>query len=112
MIQWVIYTMLGLGSVLMVFNIYGFIRYARYIKGKEYWGNETRILYVPIVLLVMFLLGYLAVGSRAADKGDVFAAICGAVVYWLCRRAEKKKEEDFHEFIVPPAEPETTEPTA
>ena len=61
MIQWVIYAMLGLGSVLMVFNIYGFIRYARYIKGKEYWGNETRILYVPIVLLVMFLLGYLTV---------------------------------------------------
>ena len=41
-----------------------------------------------------------------------FAAICGAVVYWLCRRAEKKKEESFHEFIVPPENPDTTEQTA
>lgn len=40
------------------------------------------------------------------------AAICGAVVYWLCRRAEKKKEESFHEFFAPPAEPETPERTA
>ena len=33
-----------------------------------------------------------------------FAAVCGAVVYWLCRRAEKKKEGSFHEFITPPSE--------
>ena len=60
--QWIIQGLIILGSLLMVYNIYGFIRYARDIRGKEKWGSEIRILYVPIFLLVMFLLGYLAVG--------------------------------------------------
>ena len=62
MVQWAIQGMVYLGSILMVYNIYGFVRFARYISSRERWGKEVRILYVPIVLLVMFLLGYLAVG--------------------------------------------------
>ena len=50
-----------LGSLLMVYNIYGFVRYARSVKEKENWGKDAIILHVPIFLLVMFLLGYLAV---------------------------------------------------
>ncbi len=54
--------MVFLGSALMVFNIYGFIRFARYVKGLKSWKQCDSILYVPIVLLVLFLLGYLGVG--------------------------------------------------
>lgn len=61
MIKWIIYSMVYLGSLLMVYNIYGFVRFARRIGGMKNWGSK-RILRIPIVLLVMFLLGYLFVG--------------------------------------------------
>ena len=62
MIQWLIQGMVFLGSLLMVYNICGFVRFARYVKKLDSWNANNRILYVPILLLVGFLLGYLAVG--------------------------------------------------
>ena len=53
--------MLVLGSALMAFNIYGFVRFARGISKEHGWGKENRILHVPIILLVLFLLGYVGV---------------------------------------------------
>ena len=50
------------GSALMVYNIYGFIRFARFLQSQKSWGDNNRILYFPIALLVMFLIGYLIVG--------------------------------------------------
>ena len=46
----------------MVYNIISFVRFARYVKKFDSWNSDDCILYVPIVLLVCFLLGYLAVG--------------------------------------------------
>ena len=60
--KWAIYAMVYLGSALMVYNIYGYTRFARENKSGEARGKSTAILYVPIGLLVVFLLGYLAVG--------------------------------------------------
>lgn len=60
--RWLIYAMVYLGSALMVFNIIGFLRFARFIRGMKMWRWGNRILYIPIVLLVSFLMGYLAVG--------------------------------------------------
>ena len=51
-----------LGSALMVYNIYGFVRFSRYVRKLKHWDEGTAILYFPIVLLVLFLLGYLTVG--------------------------------------------------
>ncbi len=60
--QWLIYSMVYLGSALMVYNIYGFIRFARYVRNLRSWNRENHILYIPIILLVCFLIGYLVVG--------------------------------------------------
>ena len=60
--QWIISGMVFAGSFLMVYNIYGFVRFARYVRGLKSWKQENSILNIPIVLLVFFLLGYLAVG--------------------------------------------------
>lgn len=62
MIRWAVYAMIYLGSALMVYNIYGFVRFARYIRGMKTWSRGNRVLYLPILLLVCFLLGYLVVG--------------------------------------------------
>ena len=58
----IIVLMILAGSALMVYNIYGFVRFARFIKKQKTWGNNNRLLYLPIVLLVLFLIGYLVVG--------------------------------------------------
>lgn len=62
MLELAIYSMVYLGSVLMVYNIYGFVRYAQYVKNRKHWGEDNRILNIPIALLVSFLVGYLVVG--------------------------------------------------
>ena len=62
MIKWIIYSLVYLGSILMVYNIYGFVSFARRMQSMKNWGDKGRILYIPIVLLIFFLLGYLFVG--------------------------------------------------
>ena len=62
MIELLIYGLIFLGSALMVYNIYGFIRYARFVDTRRKWEKGRAILYIPIVLLSFFLVGYLVVG--------------------------------------------------
>ncbi|MBR1709427.1 MAG: response regulator [Clostridia bacterium] len=62
MVRGIVYTMVYAGSALMVYNIYGFARLARYIRKMKTWRRGNRVLYLPILLLVCFLLGYLLVG--------------------------------------------------
>ena len=54
--------MIYMGSALMAWNICQYVRFSRDINGKEGWKKESRILNLPILLLVLFLCGYLAVG--------------------------------------------------
>ena len=62
MLNLLITGMIFCGAALMVYNIYGFIKFARFIRARKTWKQNNAILYIPIVLLVMFLLGYLFVG--------------------------------------------------
>ena len=62
MVRWLIYTMVYLGSALMVYNIYCFVRFTRYVHQIRTWGSDDRLLYLPVVLLVLFLAGYLTIG--------------------------------------------------
>lgn len=72
MAQWPIYAMVYLGSALMVYNIIGFLRFARYIRGMKMWRGGDVILTIPIVLLISFLMGYLMVGFFG--KPDILVA--------------------------------------
>ncbi|MBQ5787552.1 MAG: response regulator [Oscillospiraceae bacterium] len=79
--KWIIYGMILLGSLLMVYNIYGFVRYARNIRRSEKWGEEMRILNVPIFLLVMFLFGYIAVGLFGKPDLIMAAILFGGSIF-------------------------------
>ena len=46
MVQWLIRGMVFLGSLLMVYNIYSFVRFARYVKKLDSWNANDRILYM------------------------------------------------------------------
>lgn len=94
-IGWIIYGMIYLGSVLMVYNIYCFIRFAQYIRGRESMGKENSILYIPIVLLVFFLMGYLIIGIFGKPDfiiggvlfgGSIFVFIMHRVLYGVTQR--------------------------
>ena len=55
-----VYTLICLGSVLMVYNICCFVRFAHKVK-DNHLKTENGILSIPIVLLALFLAGYVAV---------------------------------------------------
>ena len=81
MLNWAIYAMVYLGSALMVYNIYGFVRYTQYIQARKDWGRERAVLYVPLALLVMFLLGYLAVGIFGKPDLIVSGILFGGSIF-------------------------------
>ena len=81
MIRWAIYGMIYLGSLLMIYNIFGFIRFSRYIRARGNWGEKMSILYIPVVLLVLFLVGYLAVGFLGKPDLIVAGILFGGSVF-------------------------------
>ena len=96
-----IYGMIYLGSALMVFNIFGFIRFARKVKKQSGWKTENKILYVPIVLLALFLAGYLAVGIFGKPDLIIAAILFGgsvfvSVMYFLLDRITDRILEKEH----------------
>ena len=91
--------MVYLGSALMVYNVYSYVRFAQRLSKKKNWETERKVLAFPIVLLAMFLLGYLAVGifgnpdlivSGILFGGSVFVYI----IFQLIRRIANRFEEN------------------
>ena len=81
MLRWAVYAMVYLGSALMVYNIYGFVRFARYVRRLQFWAGSDVILHTPVVLLVLFLLGYLAVGIFGQPDLIVAGILFGGSIF-------------------------------
>ena len=99
--NWLIYGMVYLGSALMVYNVYSYIQYAKHLQEKKDWGKERSILYIPIFLLVMFLLGYLAVGifgkpdiiiSGILFGGSIFVCIIFYLLQFITGRVQENEQ--------------------
>ena len=80
-LKYLIYGMIYSGSLLMLYNIIGFSRYARYVKGLRSWHSHNTLLYVPIILLIGFLLGYLAVGILGKPDLIVASILFGGSIF-------------------------------
>ena len=98
--NWLIYGMVYLGSALMVYNIYSYIQYARHLQELGDWGKERNKLYIPIFLLIAFLLGYLAVGifgkpdlivSGILFGGSIFVFIIFRWLQFVTDRVQEKE---------------------
>ncbi|MBQ6481825.1 MAG: hypothetical protein IJI45_11965, partial [Anaerolineaceae bacterium] len=98
--NWLIYGMVYLGSALMVFNIYSYVQYARRLQEKKDWGKERLYLHIPIILLVLFLLGYLAVGifgkpdliiSGILFGGSIFVFIIFQLIQFITQRVQENE---------------------
>lgn len=60
--QLIINLMVFAGSVMMAYNIYLYMRFSASIRRRGNWDEERRLLRIPIVLLILFLAGYVFVG--------------------------------------------------
>ena len=76
-----IYGMVYLGSALMLYNISQYIRFSRHIKERGDWKQEQGALNLPIVLLILFLAGYLAVGIFGNPDLIVSAILFGGSIF-------------------------------
>ena len=79
--HWAIYGMVFCGAALMLFNICCFVRYAHFVRVQKSWKRSSNLLYVPIVLLVMFLMGYLLVGILGDPDLIVAGILFGGSVF-------------------------------
>ena len=100
-VHWVVDAMVYLGSALMLVNICGFVRFARYIRGMKSWNHGNLILHIPIALLVCFLLGYLMVGLFGEPDIVVAGILFGGsvfvfVMYLLLSRIVQRVVESEH----------------
>ena len=57
-----LYLMIYAGSALMAYNIYRYVCFARDVRKHGNWDREQRLLNLPILLLILFFVGYLVVG--------------------------------------------------
>jgi len=54
--------MIYAGSALMAYNIYRYVCFSRDVRKHGNWDQEQKLFNIPIVLLIMFFVGYLIVG--------------------------------------------------
>ena len=96
-----IYGMIYLGSALMICNIRQYIRFARQIRKRGDWEQERRILRFPILLLVLFLCGYLAVGffgkpdliiSGILFGGSIFVMVMQMLIRRIADRIQENEK--------------------
>lgn len=73
--------MVYLGSALMIYNICGFINFARSLRGQKTWEKHNKILYIPIALLILFFIGYLAVGIFGKPDLIVSGILFGGSIF-------------------------------
>ena len=79
--EWLIDGMVYCGAALMVWNIICFIRYSRFLQGQKIWKRDGWLLQVPIVLLILFLAGYLLVGIIGKPDLIVAGILFGGSVF-------------------------------
>ena len=96
-----IYGMVYLGSALMLYNICQYIRFSRHIRERGDWKQEQGTLNLPIVLLVLFLCGYLGVGifgspdilvSAILFGGSIFVAVILRVIQRIAEHIQENEQ--------------------
>ena len=70
-----------LGSALMLLNIVRYILLERVVLRSNYWDKGRGPLHIPLALLVLFLLGYLAVGYVGTHDNVVPSILFGGSLF-------------------------------
>ncbi|MBQ3379755.1 MAG: response regulator [Clostridia bacterium] len=65
----------------MAWNIFQYVRFSKSVSKRGDWKKEANILRLPIILLVLFLCGYLAVGLFGQPDFVVAGILLGGSVF-------------------------------
>ncbi len=94
--------MIYLSSALMAYNI---ARYIGFIRRMKWVGNDTAVhaaLYTPLVLLILFFIGYITVGlfgrpdpvvAGILAGGAVFVLIIMSLMYYIVDRVRESEKQ-------------------
>ena len=93
--------MVYLGAALMAWNVFQYIRFSREVRAAGNLKQETRILNLPILLLVLFLGGYLAVGLFGKPDLIMAGILFGGSIFvfvmlLLVRRITDRIQQNEH----------------
>ena len=78
-----IYLMLYLGSALMAYNIFQYVRFSRHVRKHGNWERKRNLFHIPIVLLILFFLGYLSVTLFGQPDLVVASILFGGSIFVL-----------------------------
>ena len=93
--------MVYLGAILMAYNVYSYVKYARWISEKGNWEKEKNLYYIPIILLIVFLIGYIIVGIIMKPNivigiilfgGSIFVAVMMYISNHTARKIQENEE--------------------
>ena len=110
MIKSLSFFMVFAGSALMAYNIFLYIRFAKNVRKRGNWEKESRILNLPILLLILFFAGYLFVGifgdgdlvvSGILFGGSIFVFV---MLHLIKRTVERVQENERLEAKLTAAE--------
>ena len=77
--------MLLIGCILMAYSIFRYVRFSKHVREHGNWEREERLFRIPIILLVLFLAGYITLA--AFGRTDIVVSsilLGGACSYWSC----------------------------
>lgn len=69
------------GSLLMAFNIYRYVLFSRQVRKNGNLDEERRLFRAPIVLLVLFLTGYLMIGLVGKPDLVIASILLGGSIF-------------------------------
>ena len=75
--------MILVGSVLMILNIYRYFGFTRRMRWMAEGRKSRLVLYVPLLLLLFFLLGYLAMAFFGSPNLVMAGILLGGSVFVL-----------------------------
>ena len=73
--------MIFAGSALMAVNIFRYVRFLRNVRRHGNWDRERRLFNLPIILLVLFLAGYLTVGLFGKPDPVIAGILFGGSIF-------------------------------
>ncbi len=110
MLSLLVYALIYLGSGLMAYNIYCYIRFARQIRQRGKWEREENLFYAPIFLLILFLIGYLLVALLGKPDLVIAGILSGGslfvylMILFVRQVSEKIYEHEHREAALMAAE--------
>ena len=88
------YFMAYAGCVLMAVSIFRYARFSGHVRRYRNWKTERNLLRVPIVLLVLFLAGYVSIAVFGLPTPVVFGILFGGSVFVLVMLSLMQRRAD------------------